>query len=243
MILEFIKMQGAGNDYIYLDLLRHPNPEINGREAELARKLSDRHYGIGADGLVLILPGENADLRMRIFNADGSEAEMCGNAARCIGRYAFQSELIHGDSFTLETKGGIRTVSRSVSHPEIITVDMGPTLGNPHLVRFVNQLSDKLVLTEGPRLERSPLDRTNVEFAVVEDPHHIRMRVWERGSGETLACGTGASATAMEAVREQRCCYPVQVTMPGGTLIIDREGDHILMSGPAEIVFSGKWEG
>lgn len=232
----FIKMQGAGNDYIYMDLTKQTK-ELQSPE-ELSRRLSDRHFGIGGDGLVLILPSQKADLRMRIFNADGSEAEMCGNASRCIGRYAFTHGLVQGDSFTLETKGGIRTIYNG----DEITVDLGTSLGNPHAVFFVDEITDEMVLVDGPRIECAPEypHRTNVEFAVVRDRHHVRMRVWERGSGETLACGTGACATAMEAVRQNLCDYPVSVEMRGGTLTIRQDNNnHILMAGPAEIVFTG----
>lgn len=232
--LHFIKMQGAGNDYVYCPFPASPDTNWG----ELSQRVSDRHFGIGSDGLVLILPSEVADLRMRIFNADGSEAEMCGNAARCIGRYAFDHGLVAGSSFTLETMGGIRTVSRAEG--ELITVDMGPQLGNPHRVVPVEALTDTLVQTDGPQLEQSVPGRTNVEFVVVVDRHHVRMRVWERGSGETLACGTGACATAMEMVRAGRCDYPVTVSMRGGDLTIDYRPGHILMTGPAAEVFCGE---
>lgn len=236
MTLPFIKMQGAGNDYVYLDLtdeLRLPMaPEA------LARRLADRHYGIGGDGLVLIERSEVADLRMRIFNADGSEAEMCGNAARCIGRYAFTRGLVTTTSFTLETLGGIRRIEDG----DEITVDMGTRLGNPHAIFVVEALTDELVRTEGPKIEHAPEypHRTNVEFVVPQDEHRVKMRVWERGSGETMACGTGACATAIEMVRRGICAYPVRVEMMGGTLTIDLREDHILMTGPAEIVFEGE---
>lgn len=234
--LQFIKMQGAGNDYVYLDLV---NSEPVERDwARLAIRLSDRHFSIGGDGLVLIQRGTEAPLRMRIFNADGSEAEMCGNAARCIGRYAFEKGLVEGESFVLETKGGFRTIYNGAQ----IEVDMGLRLGNPHKVVEVSELTDELVLGQGPILEHSPEypNRTNVEFVVPEDDHHVRMRVWERGSGETLACGTGACATAMAMVEKGCCRYPVQVQMPGGTLTIDNRDGHILMAGPAEVVFTGE---
>lgn len=234
MIVPFIKMQGAGNDYIYFDCVTHP---FSADWAALSIRLSDRHFGIGGDGIVLILPSDTADLRMRIFNADGSEAEMCGNASRCIGRYAFAHHLVSGSSFTLETKGGLRTIYDG----EEITVDMGERLGNPHAVFFVDELTDALVLGEGPKIECAPEypNRTNVEFVVPIDRHQVRMRVWERGSGETWACGTGACATAMESVRTGRCDYPVRVMMRGGTLTIDHRNGHILMSGPATEVFTG----
>lgn len=240
MTLRFTKMQGCGNDYIYfaaqdnaaLDLLSIPWGEV-------APRLSDRHFGIGGDGVVLVLPSDVADLRMCIYNADGSEAEMCGNASRCIARLAFLRGWVDSDTFSLETKGGIRRLIRTADG--LIRVDMGTSLGNPHVVLFVPEISDEMVHIDGPRIECDPQypNRTNVEFAVVESPHRVRMRVWERGSGETLACGTGACATAMEAVRQSLCSYPVSVAMSGGELTIDRADDHILMTGPAEVVFDG----
>lgn len=248
MLIPFTKMQGAGNDYVYLDLLKRPellaSPDFQSSLSGLARRLSDRHFGIGGDGLVLILPSTVADLKMRIFNADGSEAEMCGNAARCIGRYVFDNQIITNNHFTLETMGKIRHVSLD-RETDSIVVDMGQSLGNPHAVFFVEELTDELVLGRGPEIECAPQypHRTNVEFAVIQDRHNLRMRVWERGSGETLACGTGACATAIQSVESGHCDYPVHVHMTGGTLTINLlPNGHIMMAGPAEIVYQGEIE-
>lgn len=233
--MKFTKMQGAGNDYIYVDCVCETY-EMDW--PAMSRRLSDRHFGVGADGLVLILPSEVADLRMRIFNADGSEAEMCGNAARCIGRYAVETGLVSKPDLTLETLGGIKTMHVA----ELVTVDMGTELGNPHAVFFVDEITDELVWVEGPRREVDPIypNRSNIEFARVLSRHDVEMRVWERGSGETLACGTGACATAREAVRQGLCESPVTVHLRGGDLSIEiTEDGHMLMSGPAEVVFQG----
>lgn len=251
MKLKFTKMQGCGNDYIYCPFPPTPFP-IKGQGEEIdwpevARKLSDRHFGVGGDGLVLILPSEVADLRMRIFNADGSEAEMCGNASRCVGRLAIERGLVQRNPFTLETLAGIKTLAVSTSEDGAVSVrvDMGRDLGNPHAVFFVDEITDELVLGRGPQIEVAPEypNRTNVEFAHVEDRHTVRMRVWERGSGETLACGTGACATAREAIRQGLCDSPVTVRLRGGDLRIEMTADEqLFMTGPAEVVFEGEVE-
>lgn len=241
MILHFTKMQGCGNDYIYIAAAQNPAIDLEKLVWEqLSPTLSDRHFGIGSDGVVLILPSEEADYRMRIFNADGSEAEMCGNASRCIGRYVSTMGLSRATRISLQTGAGIKYLD--LLPDGLVRVDMGTELGNPHEVNFVDEVTDALVLEHGPIHECDPRypNRTNVEFAAVQDRHHIRLGVWERGSGMTLACGTGACATARAAVQQGLCDSPVIVMLPGGELSIEvSEDGHMYMTGPAEIVYSG----
>lgn len=262
--IHFTKMHGTGNDYIYVNTLRYPieNPE------KIAVEWSRPHTGIGSDGLVLIGASKTADFSMRIFNADGSEARMCGNASRCIGKYLYEYGLTQKTTVTLETLSGIKTL---YLHPDkqgtvnTVTVEMGmPTdirlvtlgndypfsnglsvnMGNPHLVIFTDDVESIDLPSVGPILEHHPLfpDRVNVEFAQVMPDGHIRMRVWERGSGITMACGTGACATAVAAASSGRHTRTSDVRMDGGTLHIEwREQDgHVYMTGPAVIVFEGK---
>ena len=218
--IKFTKMHGAGNDYIYVNTMQYPisNPE------ECAVEWSRPHTGIGSDGLVLIEASEIADFKMRIFNADGSEAKMCGNASRCIGKYLYEYGLTDKTVVSLETLSGIKILHLQVKNGtvESVTVDMGApsaiqeidlgeqypykkgiavNVGNPHLVIFVDDITDVDLPQIGPRLEHHPLfpDRVNVEFAQIRQDGSIRMRVWERGSGITQACGTGACATATAA--------------------------------------------
>lgn len=265
MEIEFTKMHGAGNDYIYVNTLRYPidNPE------ELSVEWSRYHTSIGSDGLVLICPSDQADFKMRIFNADGSEARMCGNASRCIGKYLYEEGLTNKTDIQLETLSGIKILHLHLNDKntvESVTVDMGiPTdihevalgegyiaskgitvsMGNPHLVIFVDEIN-KIKLEEvGPALEHHPLfpDRVNVEFVQVLTDSKVRMRVWERGSGITQACGTGACATAVASVFTDRCGRKSSIVMDGGTLEIEWAGDnHIYMTGPATKVFDGKIE-
>lgn len=261
--IKFTKMQGAGNDYIYVNTLAYPleQPE------KLAVKWSAPHTGIGSDGLVLISPSPVADFSMRIFNADGSEAAMCGNASRCIGKYVYEKGLTDKKIITLETPAGIKTLQLHVAggRVEEVTVEMGQprigkialeieagghaytgtvvSMGNPHLVIFVETLDQIDLAAEGPLLETHPLfpDRTNVEFVEVLSSREIRMRVWERGSGITQACGTGASASAVAAVVKGKTGRVVKVNMDGGTLTIrwDRDTGQVYMRGGATEVFEG----
>lgn len=276
--IRFTKMHGAGNDYIYIDCMASTPDNLS----DLAIEMSRRHFSIGADGIILICPSEKADLKMRIFNADGSEAKMCGNASRCVGKYAYEHGLVNGTSLSLETLGGIKYLKLHVDDASgkvnRVSVDMGEaafdtsaipvesatdtfieqpvmtpeggelqvtavSMGNPHGVVFVNHYpTDREVLETGKWLERHDIwpERANIEFAQVTGTHKLNMRVWERGSGETWACGTGACAAAAAAVVTGRCEFPVTVELRGGTLIIDRRHDgHIMMDGPAEEVFSG----
>ena len=263
MLLPFTKMHGLGNDYIYVDArdVRIPNPEA------LSVRLSDRHFGIGSDGLVLIGRSSIADFSMRMFNADGSEAQMCGNATRCIARYVHDKGLTDKDTITLETLAGIKTLKLILKESgEVlgVTVDMGPyklidgapeavlaagrswqgtgvSTGNPHYVIFVDDAEKVDVAGAGPVIEKLPVfpEGTNVEFVSVLEEGRLRMRVWERGSGITLACGTGACATAAAAILKGVCSSPVTIVMDGGPLSVSVENGRIFMTGPATLVFEG----
>lgn len=275
MKLHFIKMHSAGNDYIYLDCTDiMPQDPTN-----MAKALSQRHFSIGSDGLVLILPSRHADARMQMFNADGSMGSMCGNAVRCIGKYLFDSGKARKTDILIETECGIRqlkvlhgsTHARTVSadmgfavfHPkdvpivsdtELIEKDIlanGITLrltalsvGNPHAVIFFDSLDRIEPQYIGPLLEHHPLfpERTNAEFVCISAPDTITVRVWERGSGETLACGSGACAAVAAAVRTGRlkASIPINVRMPGGPLTVICEPDyHLTLSGICETAFEG----
>ena len=276
-MIEFTKMEGLGNDYIYVNTDRFPIPN----PAEAAIRWSRPHTGIGSDGLILVSRSEVADFRMRIFNADGSEAMMCGNGSRCVGRFVYEHGLTDRTAITLETLSGIKHIS-GIDHPEAVTVDMGepllqnreqvstPTgdltgielqvngqawrgtyvcMGNPHVVFFCDDLGKVKLEEIGPLIECHPLfpQRTNVEFVQVlsaGDTSVLRMRVWERGSGITQACGTGACATATAAFITERASRHSIIRMDGGDLDITlRETDnHILMTGPATTVFQGRIE-
>ena len=276
-MIEFTKMEGLGNDYIYVNTDRFPIPN----PAEAAICWSRPHTGIGSDGLILVSRSEVADFRMRIFNADGSEAMMCGNGSRCVGRFVYEHGLTDRTAITLETLSGIKHIS-GIDHPEAVTVDMGepllqnreqvstPTgdltgielqvngqswrgtyvcMGNPHVVFFCDDLGKVRLDEIGPIIECHPLfpQRTNVEFVQVlsaGDTSVLRMRVWERGSGITQACGTGACATATAAHLTERASRHSIIRMDGGDLDITlRETDnHILMTGPATTVFQGRIE-
>ncbi len=275
--IEFTKMHGAGNDYIYVDTTKYPI----GSPKELAKKWSVPHTGIGSDGLVLIGLSEKADFSMRIFNADGSEAMMCGNASRCIGKYLYEYGLTRKTEITLDTLSGIKVLKLNITDVKVTsaTVDMGtPTeepvdydgkgpkpmkeqpisiegkryvgttvsMGNPHLVIFVNDITEIDLPVIGPKLENHPLfpGRINVEFAQILGEGRIRMRVWERGSGITQACGTGACATAVAAFRTGRAGRESIIIMDGGSLAIewDTATNHVFMTGEATKVFDGKVE-
>ena len=261
--IRFTKMHGCGNDYIYVNALQYPLSD----PAAAAILWSDRHKGIGSDGLVLIdrSPIPEADFSMRIFNADGSEAMMCGNASRCIGKYLYERGLTTKTEIRLLTLSGVKTLLLHVADGmvESVTVDMGepvldnpqqyvPTrgltqgtfvsMGNPHYVIFtddVNQVEEKgLVLEHHPAFPQ----RCNIEFAQVLPDGRIRTRVWERGSGITQACGTGASATAVAAALTDRAGRGSDIVMDGGTLHIEwrQEDNHVLKTGPAAFVFDGE---
>jgi len=277
--MKFTKMHGIGNDYIY----------VNGFEEKIdnpqawAVRYSDRHTGIGGDGLVLILPCENADFRMRMFNADGSEAEMCGNASRCVGKFVFDKNLTKKTTLTLETLAGIRTLELHLSADkktvETVTVDMGepilesekiPTtflenriinkfvtfsdtikyaitcvsMGNPHAVIFTENIAELNLPLIGSVIENSTQyfpNRINTEFIENVSPNLLKMRVWERGSGETMACGTGAAAAVVAAVMNNFCERKTTVKLLGGDLTVEwREKDNrVYLTGAAETVFEG----
>ena len=249
--MRFTKMQGLGNDYLYI---YGPVPE----DAEaLSRRLSDRHFGPGADGLIFMGPSEQADFAMRIFNADGSEAGMCGNGIRCVGKYLYDHGYTRKRVLVIETRAGLRQLTLHGEADKItgVSVEMGTAkttpgrtgdlvdLGNPHLVRFVSDVGAVDITTEGPKLEHSIPGGVNVEFVQLLAPNRLRMRVWERGSGVTLACGTGACASAAAAVSRGLCPLdlPIEVVLDGGSLFITARADgSIQMEGPAETVYEGE---
>ncbi len=273
--LKFTKMHGAGNDYIYINGFQHKidNP------GELAIKLSNRNFGIGSDGLVLILPSETCDFRMQMFNSDGSEAEMCGNASRCVGKFVYDNGLTSKKEITLETLAGTKyiTLLDGDAKSRKITVDMGEpildpqlipvnvdskpvinypldidgkiwevtcvSMGNPHAVTFTKDI-DKLDLPVlGPKFEKNPIfpRKTNTEFIEVIDGNNLNMRVWERGAGETLACGTGACAAAVAASLNGLTDRKVTIHLLGGDLNIEwrESNNHVYMTGEAVTVFEG----
>ena len=276
--MKITKMQGLGNDYIYVYCTEEQIPD----PSALAKRISDRHFGVGSDGLVLILPSNEADFRMRMFNADGSESEMCGNATRCIAKYIHDRGLSDKEEIRLMTGAGIKILKLSLKDgkTQSVRVDMGEpvlkaseipvrlpeekaidipvevcgqtfrmtcvSMGNPHAVIFVDDADRFDVHRIGAALEADPLfpRKTNVEFATVKDRHHLRMRVWERGSGETLACGTGACATLAAAVLNGYCERKAVLELTGGPLTVewDPGTNHIFQEGPAEFVFDADYE-
>ena len=276
--MKFTKMHGAGNDYVYVNGLVETLPEDL---PELSRQMSHRHFGVGADGLILILPSEQADVRMQMFNADGSESEMCGNGIRCLAKYVYERDICRQDSLAVQTKCGVLMMDLEVEDGKVqrVKVDMGepmleaekipttlpgPTIvqepleinnqilevtcvsmGNPHAVIFVDDANDSLVLGFGPLLEtdaRFP-QRTNVEFVELISKTEVRQRTWERGSGETWACGTGASAVCVAGVLANKTQRQIRVHLLGGDLDLhwDEETNHVFMTGGATEVFTGDW--
>ena len=267
--MQFIKMHGLGNDYIYVDCFDPVTADLIAQTklSSLAQQLSDRHFGIGSDGLVLILPSDEADAQMRIFNADGSEAQMCGNAIRCVGKYLYESGLCRRTQIRIQTLAGLRTLKLHVAEGKVDSaeVNMGKAevmfdelminyrpvafvsvnMGNPHIVLFPQTHVATMSLTPlGPTLERHPHfpEGTNVEFVSVRNPNELDMRVWERGSGETMACGTGACAAAVAAAVLSKTGNSVTVHLRGGDLHIhyDPETREVTMRGPATEVFRGE---
>ena len=275
--MNFTKMHGCGNDYIYINgfLEDVKNPE------ELSIQMSDRHFGIGGDGIVLILPSKISDFRMRMFNADGSEAEMCGNAIRCVGKYVYDNQLTDKKILAIETLAGIKFLDMKVVEGliEEVTVDMGEpiltpelipvvaienpvlniqvpaedkkfaftcvSMGNPHAITFVENTKDFKVEKYGRPIELNPLfpKKTNVEFVQIINRNEVNMRVWERGSGETLACGTGACATLVACVLNDLTDREATIHLIGGDLFVkwDEETNRLFMTGPATLVFKGVW--
>lgn len=259
--MRFTKMQGLGNDYLYI-YGEPKNPE------ELSIKLSDRHFGAGSDGIILILPSEIADFKMRIFNADGSEAKMCGNGIRCVGKYVYDKGYTDKTNLKIETLSGIRTLELFTENGKVkkASVDMGKvevsdefildvngaavtcipvSVGNPHAVIFVEDIEKAPLTTSGPIIEHHKAfpGGVNVEFVQVTGKNSLRMRVWERGSGVTMACGTGACASAAAAVSKRFCPEneKISVVLDGGTLEIEVKKDGtVIMTGPAETVYEGE---
>lgn len=279
--MHFIKMHGIGNDYIYVDEFLYKAPADIGDAARLA---SDRHTGIGGDGLILIQPSQIADCKMRMFNADGSEGRMCGNAIRCIARYMLERhpEICPGDTVRIETLSGIKIVTAqrdAEGKPSMLRADMGApglspesipvltatpqdlsievpgfsgsgvcvSMGSPHIVFFIDSDPSELDIAHiGPAIESHSLfpERVNVEFVQTQTDGSLKMRVWERGSGETMACGTGACATAVAAMLKGRTPQrTATVHLRGGDLIIEWNSDNnrVYMTGPAALVFEGEW--
>lgn len=276
--MKFTKMQGLGNDYVYVNCFREKIAD----PSRLAVKISDRHFGVGSDGLILINPSDKADFEMEMYNADGSRGEMCGNGIRCVAKYVYDYGLTDQTSISVETLGGIKYLDLTVKDGKavLVKVDMGKpelspekipvvsageevvdepidvdgqnyrmtcvSMGNPHAVVYVDCDVRDLPLEEiGPKFEnheRFP-NRVNTEFVRVLDRRTVEMRVWERGSGETLACGTGACAVAVSCVLNGLTEDEVTVKLLGGDLQIkwDREKDTVFMTGPAEVVFDGEW--
>ena len=276
--LKFTKMHGIGNDYVYLSTFDQPRPVDPSR---LAITISDRHFGVGSDGLILIEPSEVADARMRMFNADGSEAEMCGNGVRCVAKYIHDHEIARKGRVTIETGRGVLTLDLEVEGGLVarVRVDMGPpileparipttlagnppvdvpltidgvdlkvtaiSVGNPHAVAFVEDLASFPVERIGPALEHHPSfpRRVNAHFVQVIAEDEVRMRTWERGTGITLACGTGACAVAVAGALTGRTRQRLLAHLPGGDLVLDWDGPGapIFMTGSATEVFSGEW--
>lgn len=277
--MKFTKMQGLGNDYVYVNCFVEKVENPN----ELAKKISDRHFGVGSDGLILILPSLVADCKMRMFNWDGSESEMCGNGIRCVAKFVHDKGIVDKDTITVETLAGIKTIKLTLDQnnkASMITVNMGSpifnpndipvisdeeivknlkikvidkefiftcvSMGNPHAVTFVDDLENFDVKKYGKILEKDKYfpKRANIEFVQVLDENNLKMRVWERGSGETFACGTGTCASVVASFLNDKCGRDnIKVELLGGNLYISwNEADNnVYMTGPAEFVFEGEW--
>jgi len=276
--IPFVKMHGLGNDFVYVDCMKSELDNL----PQLALDMSRRHTGIGADGIIAILPSDTADCRMRIFNADGSEAQMCGNGIRCVAKYIYDNKIVNKSTLTIETLSGLKTVDVHIGIDgltDTVTVDMGTpvmapekvpvrhggtemmempvhtskgdvkvtaiSMGNPHGVVFTDSFNGNIVTTLGPELETHDIwpEKANIEFVRVDSENTLSMRAWERGAGETMACGTGACAAAVAAVATGRAKWPLTVRLIGGNLLIDLDQStgHILMTGPAVTVYSGTY--
>ncbi len=271
-------MQGIGNDYVYINCFEEEviNP------SKLAITISDRHFGIGSDGLILIMPSQNADARMRIFNADGSEAQMCGNGIRCVAKYMYASRLKKSDKMTIETLAGLKTIELTIENDNVsqVKVEMGTpgllrneipmvgentqvineplqinndtvfnitcvSMGNPHCITFVNDVDSINLNIKGKAIENHELfpERINAHFVQVISANEIKIRTWERGSGETLACGTGAVASGVACVLNNLTEREIRTNLPGGVLKVEWTDDNMTyMAGPAEFVFTGWWK-
>lgn len=265
--MKFTKMHGLGNDYVYVNCFEETveHPEA------VAKAVSDRHFGIGSDGLILIKPSETADCQMDMYNLDGSRGVMCGNGIRCVGKYVYDHGIVKKNSISVETASGIKALEVKTEDGVVtaVTVDMGApvqtselpesilvagqeyefigiSMGNPHAVLFMDDIEHLDLEQIGPEFEnhkRFP-DRTNTEFVKILDRRHVKMRVWERGSGETMACGTGACAVAVASILAGYVEDTVEVELLGGVLRIrwDRENNTVFMTGPATEVFSGEYD-
>ncbi len=273
---EFTKWQGCGNDFVLFDCRQEAPADY----AKLAQQVCDRHYGVGADGILVVLPSDCADFRMRIFNTDGSEAEMCGNGIRCFARYIYDFGLTDKTCFTVETGAGVLVPEIILENGQVtgVKVDMGEphllgeeipvtgfdgqrvidepltvdgknyrmtavSMGNPHCVIFVDDAENFPIYELGRQFESHALfpKKTNTEFVEVRDRRHVRMRVWERGAAVTLACGTGSCATVVAGILNDKLDREAEVQLDGGRLIVKwAENNHVFMTGPAELVFSGK---
>jgi diaminopimelate epimerase len=276
--MKFTKMHGIGNDYVYIDCFRQPIPKD---PPALSRVIADRHFGVGGDGLILICPSEVADARMRMFNADGSESEMCGNGLRCVAKFVYDHHIVRKPQLRIETGRGVLVADLRIDNGKVshCTINMGepilqsdniPTtlpgdpprdvsfelggrtfvatcvsMGNPHCVIFVDEITDELVLGWGPKIEVSAAfpRKVNVEFVKVNRRDDFTMRVWERGSGETMACGTGACAVCVAGILTNRFDRKVTGHLRGGDLELSwsETDNHVYMTGPATEVFSGEW--
>lgn len=275
--MEFVKMHGLGNDFVFLD---HFSVVVDVDYSELAKKLCHRQFGIGGDGLVVVLPSEVADARMRIINSDGSEPEMCGNGIRCFARYVYDQGIVKHNPMRVETLAGVLSLKLNIQDDQVhgVQVDMGEpilradlipvlspgdpvvgqsldvlgetfqytavSMGNPHCLIFVDDFSTLDFERVGPAIEKHPLfpRKTNVEFIQINSSKEMIMKVWERGAGPTLACGTGACASVVAAVLNNKTERAVTVHLPGGDLFIEWGADnHVYMTGPATYVFKGEW--
>ena len=279
-IIKFTKMHGLGNDYVYINCINGCNEKIVKNPSAVARYISDRHFGVGSDGIVLIMPSSMADFRMRMFNSDGSEAEMCGNAIRCVGKYLYDNGLTDKTVVSIETLAGIKVLDMVVENKKVVlvTVDMGEpillprdipinsekskfisepveidgknykvtgvSVGNPHAITYVDDVDNFPLEVVGPKMETYKLypRKINSEFVQVIDRQTLKMRVWERGAGETMACGTGASAVLVATVLNNLSERKATVKLLGGDLLIEwkEKDNHIYMTGPATIVFEGQ---
>jgi len=293
--MRFTKMQGIGNDYVYVDCTREAMPAD---PAGLARRIADRHFGVGGDGLILVCPSSSADARMRMFNADGSESEMCGNGVRCVAKYVYDHDIAHKPELTIETGAGVLSLKLEIGRAglvERVRVDMGQpvleageipvrlpagesqrvidvpidgllplegpagwmercgldprmtcvSMGNPHVVVYCQSVAAVPLETIGPVWEHAPIfpKRINVHFVQLHSPGEVTMRTWERGSGITLACGTGASAVAVAGVLTGRTGRTLLAHLPGGDLELEwGANNRVYMTGAATEVFSGEWE-
>ena len=276
-MIKFTKMHGLGNDYIYIDCIKGEKIE---NPSYLAKTMSNRHFGIGSDGLILICKSNIADFKMQMFNYDGSEAEMCGNGIRCVGKYVYDNKLTNNKIITVETLGGIKKLKLNIKNKKVETVevDMGEpifeaekipvlsdkypvknlkiiaedkefiftcvSMGNPHAVTIIKNVIGFDVQRYGEILEKSKIfpQRANIEFVQILDKENVKMRVWERGTGETLACGTGACATVIACNLNGYVKNDVNVELPGGILKIkwNKENNHVYMTGTAITVFRGE---